>query len=75
MSIEEIAFNPDGSVTISNERYKQICYKIEENSPTCLFLLRKKEKNIERTIEYLESKRIRNKAVIDVDVIEGMLNE
>lgn len=75
MDNEEIILNPDGSVTISNERYKKICAKIEENSPTCLFLLRKKEENIKRTIKYLESKRIRNLAIIDVNAVEGMLNE
>ena len=75
MDNEEIIFNPDGSVTISNERYKKICSKIEENSPTCLFLLKKKEENIKRTIEYLESKRIRDLAIIDVNAVEGMLNE
>ena len=30
---------------------------------------------IDRAIEYLESKRIREKAIVDVDVLEGILNE
>ena len=30
---------------------------------------------IDRAIEYLENKRIREKAIIDIDVLEGILNE
>ena len=30
---------------------------------------------IDRAIEYLESKRIREKAIVDVDVLEGILKE
>ena len=40
-----------------------------------------KEKNqkykeaIDRAIEYLEAKRIREKAIVDIDVLEGILKE
>ena len=30
---------------------------------------------IDKAIEYLETKRIREKAIIDVDVLEGILKE
>ena len=30
---------------------------------------------IEKAIEYLETKRIREKAIIDIDVLEGILKE
>lgn len=30
---------------------------------------------IDRTIEYLESKRVREKAIVDIDVLEGILKE
>ena len=30
---------------------------------------------IDRAIEYLENKRVREKAVIDIDVLEGILKE
>lgn len=42
---------------------------------------RLKEKNtkykevIDKAIEYIENKRIREKAIIDVDVLEGILKE
>ena len=75
MNKEEIVFNPDGSVTLSEFTYKNICLKLDENSPTWRYLLNKKDKNIKNAIKYLEKKRIRNKAIIDVDVLEGILNE
>lgn len=75
MKDEEILFNNDGNVTISESTYKNICLKLDENSPTLRYLLNKKDKNIKNAIKYLEEKRIRNKAIIDVDVLEGILNE
>ncbi len=72
---EEIIFNNDGSITISESTYKSICLQLSENSPTYLYLLKQKEKNIAYAIKYLEKKRIRDKAIIDVDVLEGILNE
>lgn len=65
----------DENVVIDESTYKNMCLKLEENSPTYLYLLRKKERNIACAIEYLEKKRIRNKAIVDVDVLEGILNE
>lgn len=65
----------DENVVIDESTYKNMCLKLEENSPTYLYLLRQKEKNITNAIKYLEEKRIRNKAIIDVDVLEGILNE
>ena len=75
MKDKEILFNNDGSVTLSELTYKKICLQLSENSPTYFYLLRKKERNIACAIEYLEKKRIRNKAIVDVDALEGILNE
>ena len=36
---------------------------------------REHKEAIDRAIEYLESKRIREKAIIDIDVLEGILKE
>lgn len=60
---------------MSELTYKKIWLQLSENSPTYFYLLRKKERNIACAIEYLEKNRIRNKAIIDVDVLEGILNE
>ena len=35
----------------------------------------KQKEVIDKAIEYLETKRIREKAIIDIDVLEGILNE
>lgn len=75
MNKEKIIFNSNGSVTVSESFYKNICLRLSKNSPTYLHLLRQKEKNIRNAIKYLEEKRIRNKAIVDVDVLEGILND
>ena len=75
MKDQDILFNNDGSITISQSTYKNICLKLDKNSPTYLYLLRKKERNIANAIKYLEKRRIRYKAIVDVDVLEGILNE
>lgn len=46
MDKNKIVFNNDGSVTISQSTYDSICLKMEENSPTYLYLLRQKEKKL-----------------------------
>ena len=75
MKDEEILFNNDGSVTISESTYKSLCLQLSENSPTYFYLLKQKERNIAYATKYLEKNRIREKAIIDVDVLEGLLNE
>ena len=35
----------------------------------------KKKEVIDKAIEYLEAKRIREKAIVDIDVLEGILKE
>ena len=45
---------------------------------TCSDLLNENEKYkevIDRAVEYLETKRIREKAIVDIDVLEGILKE
>ena len=36
---------------------------------------KKQKEVIDRAIEYLETKRIREKAIVDIDVLEGILKE
>lgn len=75
MDKKEVELNIEGTVVIDESTYKNMCLKLEENSPSYLYLLMQKEKNIKNAIKYLEKKRIRNKAIVDVDVLEGILNE
>lgn len=37
---KEIIFNNDGSITISQSTYENICLQLSENSPTYLYLLK-----------------------------------
>ena len=37
--------------------------------------VKKQKEVIDKAIEYLETKRIREKAIVDVDVLEGILKE
>ncbi len=75
MNEERITINSDGSVTLSELTYKNICLRLEENSLTYWHLLKQREKNIKNAVKYLEEKRIRDKTIVDVDVLEGILNE
>ena len=43
-------------------------YKLQQEN-------KKYKEVIEKAIEYLETKRIREKAIIDIDVLEGILKE
>ena len=36
---------------------------------------KKQKEVIDKAIEYLEAKRIREKAIVDIDVLEGILKE
>ena len=55
--------------------------ELEENSKLSELWCKSQQENrklkevIDRAIEYLETKRIREKAIVDVDVLEGILNE
>lgn len=37
--------------------------------------IKKQKEVIDKAIEYLEAKRIREKAIVDIDVLEGILKE
>ena len=54
------------------EKYERYCKTtgIEE-----LMKNRKYKEVIDKAIEYLEAKRIREKAIVDIDVLEGILKE
>ena len=56
---------------IGNFPHEKITHAIRE-----LLQENKKYKEvIDRAIEYLEKKRIREKAIVDIDVLEGILKE
>jgi len=56
--------------------YKENYYCFEHIVNILLQKENKKYKEvIEKAIEYLETKRIREKAIIDIDVLEGILKE
>lgn len=61
----------------------EVCSKksnmvIQEFADTIIQLQQENQKYkkvIDRAIDYLETKRIREKAIVDVDVLEGILKE
>ena len=58
--------------------YNENCILREKHNINDIGLLDenyKLQKVINNAIEYLETKRIREKAIIDIDVLEGILNE
>ena len=59
--------------------YTRLNYKEELSLVDYIKQLQQENKKyqevIEKTIEYLETKRIREKAIIDIDVLEGILKE
>ena len=62
--------------TIEYDNFEDYCTLRETFDPFEMFYENQKYKEvIDRAIEYLETKRIREKAIIDVDVLEGILNE
>ena len=52
---------------IFNELFDELSNLQREN--------KKYKEVIDKTIKYLENKRIREKAIVDVDVLEGILKE
>ena len=64
LAIGECAYNDINNI-------QKLEYKIKTINNLC----KKQKEVISRAIEYLETKRIREKAIIDVDVLEGILNE
>lgn len=62
----------------ADEEYQLVCQKnylstkyIEHLEQQC----KQQKEVIDRAIDYLETKRIREKAIVDVDVLEGILKE
>ena len=51
-----------------NEEHKKLNGELREEN-------QKYKEVIDKAIEYLETKRIREKAIIDIDVLEGILKE
>lgn len=63
MQIGDIVFEANHSLKLYNLIHKLL----KENQ--------KYKEVINKAIEYLESKRVREKAIIDVDVLQGILKE
>ena len=53
---------------VINEEHKKLNAELREEN-------QKYKEAIDRAIEYLEAKRIREKAIVDIDVLEGILKE
>lgn len=53
---------------VINEEHKKLNGELREEN-------QKYKEAIDRAIEYLEAKRIREKAIVDIDVLEGILKE
>ena len=65
--------NSSDDFVINGKRY---CENDFYNDVEDLVKQNKKYKEaIDKAIEYLETKRIREKAIIDIDVLEGILKE
>ena len=58
-------FVVNGKRYCENDFYNEVEDLVKEN--------KKYKEVIEKAIEYLETKRIREKAIIDIDVLEGIL--
>ena len=60
-------FVVNGKRYCENDFYNDVEDLVKEN--------KKYKEVIDKAIEYLETKRIREKAIIDIDVLEGILKE
>ena len=60
-------FVVNGKRYCENDFYNDVEDLVKEN--------KKYKEVIDRAIEYLEAKRIREKAIVDIDVLEGILKE
>ena len=64
-----------GQIKIDNEVFFGIDYKITDFINELMEQVKKQKEVIDKAIEYLEAKRIREKAIVDIDVLEGILKE
>ena len=68
-----------GILTLEQRKYIKRLLDELDRADDCvkkLYLENQKQKEvIDKSIEYLETKRIREKAIIDIDVLEGILKE
>lgn len=67
--IEEI------KIYVNNETYTKYKKTLEDEIDELQQQNQKYKDVIDKAIEYLEAKRIREKAIVDIDVLEGILKE
>lgn len=74
MTKEEYAIFP-GQIKINNCTYFGLDYELTDFVNHLAEQNQKYKEVIDRAVEHLETKRIREKAIVDVDVLEGILKE
>lgn len=68
---KDCVYSEDGITYMSDKQYNNyvdITKQLQQEN-------KKYKEVIDRAIKYLEAKRIREKAIIDIDVLEGILKE
>ena len=60
---------------MTESELKDFIIELQEENSRYERINKKYKEVIEKAIEYLETKRIREKAIIDIDVLEGILKE
>ena len=60
---------------MTESELKDFIIELQEENSRYERINEKYKEVIEKAIEYLETKRIREKAIIDIDVLEGILKE
>ena len=60
---------------MTESELKDFIIELKEENSRYERINKKYKEVIEKAIEYLETKRIREKAIIDIDVLEGILKE
>ena len=60
---------------MTESELKDFIIELQEENSRYERINQKYKEVIEKAIEYLETKRIREKAIIDIDVLEGILKE
>ena len=60
---------------MTESELKDFIIELQEENSRYERINQKYKEVIDKAIEYLETKRIREKAIIDIDVLEGILKE
>ena len=60
---------------MTESELKDFIIELQQENSRYERLNQKYKEVIDKSIEYLETKRIREKAIVDIDVLEGILKE